>query len=296
MIVLDTAARARLVDRFGPQVTAWCDGLPARVNELCDRWGLEVLSAAPGNTGRTLLCRDADGASKVLKLTPDTEIAATEAAALRVWADSRHVVDLLAADGDALLLDGIVPGTPLSDADIPYDQVDTMLADLATFKPRDKAGFTPGDKARFIPGSKAGFIPLSERVDFMFTLAARRNPDVLADVQRRSWQRAAELAQGDAAALVHGDLHPGNVLWGADGIVVIDPRPSIGDPAVDAVDWALHPLLTGGSLDDGIAALPSLDGDRVRDWCAALAVLLALSAIRRGLPAEYTEALLGVAR
>ncbi|SDW68196.1 streptomycin 6-kinase [Amycolatopsis xylanica] len=280
MIVLDTAARARLVDRFGPGVTAWCDGLPARVNELCARWGLEVLSAMPGNTGRTLLCRDAGGRSRVLKLTPDTEIAATEAAALRVWADSPYVVDLLDADGDALLLDGIVPGTPLSDDDIPYDQVDAMLAELAGHTPRDKACF----------------IPLSERVDFMFTLAARRNPDVLADVQRRSWEFAGQLARRDATALVHGDLHPGNVLWGADGIVAIDPRPSIGDPAMDAVDWALHPLLTGGSLDDGIAALPSLDGDRVRDWCAALAVLLALSAIRRGLPAEYTEALLGVAR
>lgn len=280
MIVLDTAARARLVDRFGPAVTAWCDRLPALVDELCDRWGLEVRSAMPGNTGRTLLCRDADGHSKVLKLTPDTEIAATEAAALRVWADSPHVVDLLDADDGVLLLDGIVPGAPLNDTDIPYGQVDALLAELAGYTPRDKAAF----------------IPLSERVDFMFTLAARRNPDVFPDVQRRSWEFASKLARYDAKALVHGDLHPGNVLWGADGIVVIDPRPSIGDPTADAVDWALHPMLTGGSLEDGIAALPSLDGDRVRDWCSAFAILLALSAVRRGLPAAYTEALLGVAR
>lgn len=280
MIVLDTAARARLTDRFGPGVTAWCDRLPALVDDLCARWDLEVLTAMPGNTGRTLLCRDADGRSKVLKLTPDTEIAATEAAALRVWADSPRVVDLLDADEGVLLLDGVTPGTPLTDGDIPSSQVDALLAELADYTLRDKAGF----------------IPLPARVDFMFTLAARRNPDLLPDVQRRSWEFAAKLARYDATALVHGDLHPGNVLRGADGIVVIDPRPSVGDPAIDAVDWAMLPMATGGSLEDGIAALPSLDGDRVHDWCAALAVLLALSTLRQGPPNAYTEALLGVAR
>ncbi|OUC96640.1 hypothetical protein CA984_14275 [Streptosporangium minutum] len=42
------------------------------------------------------------------------------------------------------------------------------------------------------------------------------------------------------AGLVHGDLHPGNVLDGGPrGLVVIDPRPCVGDPAFDAVDWVL---------------------------------------------------------
>jgi hypothetical protein len=40
--VLDTAARARLLDRFGPDAEPWCDGLAGLVAACCQRWGLEL--------------------------------------------------------------------------------------------------------------------------------------------------------------------------------------------------------------------------------------------------------------
>ncbi|HVV07751.1 hypothetical protein [Amycolatopsis sp.] len=53
----------------------------------------------------------------VLKVTPERDIAETEATALRAWSGSPAVADLLDADLDAgaLLLDGIVPGTTLAE-------------------------------------------------------------------------------------------------------------------------------------------------------------------------------------
>jgi streptomycin 6-kinase len=290
-MLLDGPARARLADRFGAGVSHWCDELPALVETLAKRWGLEILSAMPGNTGRTLMCRDAAGRSAVLKVTPGLDIAATEAAALRAWRGCSRVVQLLDADYDAgaVLLEGVVPGTPLAAAtgEVPLDQIAELLTELHS-----------------VPG--ADDIPtVAERVTGFFDLAERRwrgssaEQHLPLEVLRRSRAAATELAGGGRASLVHGDLHPGNVLRGAQGIVAIDPRPCVGDETFDAVDWAFLPVARGGRLDDGIAALaerlPGLDTDRLRGWCEAFAVLVALGPLMREGPTPYTDAVLQMA-
>ena len=291
MILLDAPARARLLDRFGPEVGRWCDELPALVDTLTRRWRLQVLSAIPGGTGRTLMCRDSAGRSAVLKLTPEPDIAATEAAALRAWAGCSRVVHLIGTDleAGALLLEGVVPGTPLADStgDLPLDEIADLLAQLRTV------------------ASPEGLPTLAERVAGFFDLAERRWRGSAAErhlpleVLRRSRAAAAELGAGGPTTLVHGDLHARNVLEGAAGIVAIDPRPCVGDPTFDAVDWAFLPVSTGGRIDHGIDALgerlPGLDTDRLRRWCASLAVLLALGPLRRDMPTPYTATLVQMA-
>lgn len=289
MILLDEPARARLVDRFGPEVALWCDEFPSIVDSLTRRWGLEVVSALAGNTGRTLMCRDKAGRSAVLKVTPQLDIAATEASALRAWADCSRVVQLLDADleAGAVLLEGIEPGTQLTGEEVPLDELAELLTQLHS-----------------VPGAD-GVPTLSERLIGFFDLAERRWKDSVVEkylpleVLRRSRSAAAELGTGGRTVLVHGDLHPANVLRGPGGIVAIDPRPCVGDPAFDAVDWAFLPVSQGQRLDDSIAALggvlPELDTDRLRGWCEALAVIVALSPLRRGGPTPYTDMLLRMA-
>jgi streptomycin 6-kinase len=304
VILLDEPARARLVDRFGPEVAPWCDALPSVVDSLTARWGLEVVSALVGNTGRTLMCRDQSGRSVVLKLTPQLDIAATEAAALRAWAGLPRIVRLLDADYEAgaVLLEGIEPGTQMNSEEVPLDELAELFTQLHSVMGAD------------------GVPTLSERLIGFFDLAERRWQDSVVEkyipleVLHRSRAAAAELGAGGPVALVHGDLHPANVLRGPDGIVAIDPRPCVGDPAFDAVDWAFLPLsrdhiarddtardhtVGGQRLDDSIAALggvlPELDTDRVRRWCEVLAVIVALSPLRREGPTPYTDALLRMA-
>jgi streptomycin 6-kinase len=218
------------------------------VARLTRRWGLRIEGAAPGNTGRTLRCRDRRGRLVVLKLTPERDIAATEAAALRAWAGCPSVVDLLDADLDsgAILLAGIVPGTPLAESGWQPAEVDALLAQL-------------GDVA--VP---AGLPTLIERLNGMFDLGERRG-----SVPPGSRAAALALAAEGPRRLLHGDLHPGNVLRAAHGIIAIDPRPCLGDPAFDAVDWAMR---ADSGLDRAIAGLPSVDPDRLRRWSEALAV------------------------
>jgi streptomycin 6-kinase len=291
--VLDDAARARLIDRFGPDVETWCDELPGLVTRLTKRWGLTVIDAKPGNTGRTLICTGTGG-TRVLKLTPDHRIAADEATALSVWAGCSRVVQILDADlaEGAILLEGIEPGTQLTGrgTDIPWHQLGELITQLHSVPARGE------------------FPPLAERIETIYDLYERRLVGSAAEsylpleLLRAARKRAALLAATGPVALLHGDLHPANVLDGGPvrGIVAIDPRPSLGDPAIDLADWVLLPLSAGGTLDDGIGALgpylPDLDVDRVLAWCVALAPLLAFGPLRNGGPTPFTDALLELAR
>ncbi|WP_236792475.1 aminoglycoside phosphotransferase family protein [Amycolatopsis sp. GM8] len=277
VLILDDEARARLVDRFGPGVSAWCDGLPDLVEKLTRRWGLRIERAAAGNTSRTLLCRNDHGELAVLKLTPERDIAATEAAALRAWRDCPRVVDVLDTDLDAgaILLAGVEPGTPLTERGWTHAEIDALLPQLHAVPAPD------------------GFPTLTDRVTFMFDLADRAAEGVI-EPRLMAASRAAslELAADGPRALVHGDLHPGNVLAGSDGLYVIDPRPCVGDPAFDAVDWVLR---SDREFDDAIAALPSQPADRVARWCRALAVLLAIRPLRRDGSSDYADRMLALA-
>ncbi len=254
--------RERFAVRFGPGVAGWCDALPALVRGLAGRWELEVAAAGGGGTSRVFRCLRG-GEVVWLKLTPEPAIAREEAEALRHWAAVPSVVALLAADlpAGALLLADVRPGTTLRQRGWDLPEVAALLRDLRT-----PAG----------PGADSVLRPLADRVAFLLDLAERRGRPVPA-AQRAA---ALELAATGPVGLVHGDLHPSNVLAGPGGrSVAIDPRPSWGDPDFDAVDWALEGVTDRAGLERRIAALaalvPGLSPDRLLAWCLALSALTA---------------------
>ena len=286
--------QARLATRFGPEVAGWCAGLPALAGELARRWGLRLGTAWPvGGTSVVLPCESGNGGLLVLKLTPDLKIAADEAAALGAWMACRHVVTLHDADIDrgALLLERVLPGTRLADEPNRWtlEEVAPVLSDLWRQPSR--------------PGAGSGLPKLRERADFVFELTRWRlesRPDVAARVPpglvEASRDLASALADEGPVRLLHGDLHPGNVLRGGRGLVAIDPRPCLGDPAFDAVDW----VLADGGSEEAVrrrigwlaARADGLDPDRAWGWCQAMAVVLAVSILaRRGDDPEGQEML-----
>lgn len=282
--VLDDQARRRLTDRFGAVAGPWCDELPVLARRCCARWGLDLDTAISGGTSRLFAARQRTGRRVVLKLTPDPAIAAGEAAALRAWAAIPQAVDLLDADLDAgaLLLEELIPGTKLADrpGPLPLAAVAALLTTL-----------------REAPASSAGPLPtLTDRIDFIFGLITQRRtssgvtPHVPGSQIQRAHQAALTLAASGPAGLVHGDLHPGNVLDAGPprGLVVIDPRPCTGDPDFDAVDWALTRTTTIGQVSDRISQLstliPRLDSHRLWQWCTATAVIIAVQHLYRHPP------------
>ncbi|NMO88842.1 aminoglycoside phosphotransferase family protein [Actinomycetospora sp. TBRC 11914] len=282
MFEIPDEARRRLTVRFGDGVAAWLDEVPARVEGLARRWGLRcdgvVLS------GNSALVLPADRG--VLKLHPVPAIAAAEAAALTHWAPVAHVVDLLDHEDDGgLLLARVRPGTVLTGS----GALDVLPAvvDLWSAAPDPPA----------VP-------PLRERVaDWL----RRVREQVAAEPRLRARVPLEALDRGEADALglagrrghhglVHGDLHPANLLAGAAGPVVIDPRPHVGDRTFDLVDLV---LVDPSGVDATVAALaralPGLDPDLLHAWCRALAPANAVAALRGAPDAGRTRRLVALA-
>jgi streptomycin 6-kinase len=291
------ATRVRLVARFGEEVAAWWARLPGAIEPLAARWDLVVGEpVGRGNTSVVIRCRRGDGARAVLKLCPDPSLSRGEAQALRAWRSSGRVPALWEADVTvgALLLEALPDERPLSERAEPV-----AIGDVAGLL---RALHVPP------PASPREFPALSARIGFIFDhWIERYRPDpavsrvVPSERLERGRQVARELATGDGVpVLLHGDLHAGNVLDGgsARGLVAIDPRPCLGDPAFDAVDWVFW-----GEDDPGawaarrmeLAGAIGCSSDRLRLWCAALAALLAAGRVARGEEEERVAAMLALA-
>ncbi|MEV6978634.1 aminoglycoside phosphotransferase family protein [Kitasatospora sp. NPDC093806] len=276
LAVVPAEVRARLTVRFGPGAEAWCAALPELVAALSARWGLSVRAAGGGGTARVFRCErradgaeGTDGATVWLKLTPDGRVAEQEAAALTAGRGSPSVVRLLEHDPatGALLLADVAPGTTLREHGWRPAEVAGMLTAL-----------------RSAPSAGVALPPLAERLDFLFDLTERRAPGVSTAAARAL---ARELtAPGGPVALVHGDLHPANVLLGPAGPVAIDPRACLGDSDFDLVDWVLDGVTDPAALTTRIAGLtalvPGADATRLHAWCRATAVLIAAPRLAAG--------------
>jgi streptomycin 6-kinase len=233
------ATRARLVTRFGAAVIEpWWRELPALVDDLAARWGIAIGEpVGRGNTSLVLHCTRADGRAAVLKLTPEPALAAAEGRALERWRPTGRVPELWEADAaaGALLLEAV--------RDAPLRAVSV-------------GAVAPLIRALHVE-PLAGVPPLADRVVFIFDhfgLAGR--------------EAAVALAREPVApVLLHGDLHPGNVLDTARGAVAIDPRPCVGDPAFDVIDWAMRADADPAAW----AAAVGCDAERLVRWCAAFA-------------------------
>ncbi|MEU3274592.1 aminoglycoside phosphotransferase family protein [Saccharomonospora sp. NPDC006951] len=255
------ATRARLVRRFGEDVTApWWEGLAETLSLLSTRWRLTIGEpAGSGNTSLVLRCTMAGRGPAVLKLTPGAGIAEAEAEALRQWASSGRVPEVWESDTGAVLLEAVSPSHPGPEVEL--SEVAALIRDL----------HAAGDPS-------AATRDLRERIEFIFGLYRRRHPEArgLAEGKALALRLAAHPPR---RVLLHGDLHPGNVLADpARGLIAIDPRPCSGDPAVDAVDWVFLSATSARAWRPRCSELASaldLGEDRLWAWCAAFAPLLA---------------------
>ena len=293
--MIGAATREHLVERFGPWVLGWCETLPARVEDLARRWRFRVVGpVSRGRNSCVLLCERDDGSATILKLTPDLSLGMAEALALTAWRDSDRVPRVFEFDDEngALLLEAIQPGTVLAD-------------DPSRIRLSEIAGLVRDLHASASEEATAEFPPLIERVEFMFAfwsgwLEKSEVASVVSlDLVEESQERARELASRPGPrVLLHGDLHPGNVLKGDRGLVAIDPRACIGDPAFDLIDW----VLAGENDANAIARRAGwlsrkvgVDPNSLLQWSECTAVLVAIGKLFRGYDTGGVQPLLKLA-
>lgn len=244
------------VGSLGAEARRWLAALPARIEETVAAWGLSVDGPldAQGETSRVLAVTTRDGTDAVLKLLVPHEGAAGEGIALEAWAGNGAVQPLCRSDdGLVLLLERCRPGTTLwsRDREERFGVISSLLPRLWTAELGTDTDRLPrlGDTAvRWERGA-------DRRLS-----AAGHGPEEVADARR--WCRELCRTEPDPV-LLHGDLHPGNVLdAGAVGWVAIDPKPWIGDPAFDLVQFLWN------ELDDPPPGHPP---DELVSWVVALA-------------------------
>ncbi|HVK28156.1 MAG TPA: aminoglycoside phosphotransferase family protein [Nocardioides sp.] len=281
---------------LGPEWAAWLDLLPATTRAVLDEWDLTPEGESwHGFCSLVLPVTTADGVAAALKIgLPDDE-SEHEHLALQHWR-GRGAVRLLRADPGrrALLLER------LDRADL-TDLWDVEACEVV-------AGLYPNVHVRPLP-------QLRTQASYVERWAAALRRDAAAvPVPRRLVEQAlglaAELAAEPATAVVHGDLHYGNVLRGQrDGEpawLVIDPKPTNGDP-----HYELEPMLRDrfeeyaapgalGSVRDGVRRrfhtlvdVAGFDEDRARGWVVVRSVLNAHwafeDAVRAGRPLDAGE-------
>ncbi|WP_116243870.1 aminoglycoside phosphotransferase family protein [Nocardiopsis sp. FIRDI 009] len=279
---VDDHQRRRLERRFGGHVTEWLSELPAVVEKLATEWRLTVDGGAPhGRTAVVVYVTLSDGREGVLKLSPDSGLAVTEANMLRMWAPSHRVPEVWDLDSErgAILMER-VEGETVADigAVPPMVTIGTLIAQL-----------------HGVEVSRSQLLelrPLMARVQFIFDLWNReRNEGPAAKVisttaLHQGYCRARALAIGETDVVpLHGDLHPGNVLDGGPrGLVALDPRACVGDGAADAVDWAVWKATSVAEVERRVEVLSrtmGVDGDRMMEWVRAFAPCLAVAKVNR---------------
>lgn len=274
---------------LGPRWATWLDGLPALTRAVLDEWGLTPGGGSwHGFCSLVLPVTTAEGVPAALKIgLPDDE-SEHEHLALQHW-HGRRAVRLLRADPGrrALLLERL-------DRDDLTGQWDIEACEVVAGLYGD-LHLPPLPQLR----SQASYVDR--------WTAALRGDATSVPVPRRLVEQAlglaAELASEPATAVLHGDLHYGNVLRGErDGgpaWLAIDPKPTNGDP-----HYELEPMLRDrfdeyaapgafGSVRDGIRRrfhtlvdAAGLDEDRARGWVVVRSVLNAHWAFEDAVRAE----------
>jgi streptomycin 6-kinase len=249
--------------------------LPRLVADAVERWSLELGQRfESGQTGSYVAAvRRAGGQRAVLKIGWPHDEAVHEADGLRAWGGA-GAVHLLGShrDGEAdiLLLEACEPGTPLSA--LPSEQEhDIVLSALLLRLWIEPAAGHPFRPLAQMCGRWAD--RFEERAD-EWTL----DPGIAragAELFRRLPERPTR------SVLLCTDLNPGNVLAAQrETWLMIDPKPYVGDPAYDALQYLINfPArleADAAGFADRLAGLLELDAAHVRQWLFARCVIESL--------------------
>jgi streptomycin 6-kinase len=290
VIELPSALREGL-GTFGDFGREWADELPARIERLRRRWGIEVTEPFEPGGVSSWVAPAGDGA--VVKVVVPHREATHEASALRAWGGD-GVVRLLdeAPEEHAMLLERCQPGTALREAGLTDDEVLDVGADIAVRLWRPVPSNAPYEPLADVMAEWAELVE-QQATTFDVRLDAALVAEGVALLRQLP-------ATADGEVLLHGDLHPANVLAAVrEPWLAIDAKPMRGDPAFDLPPLVLQTGDLLGADDpaaelarrlDRVAAATGTDPSRIRGWALARSVEMAVWFVAKSIPAGPLDA------
>jgi streptomycin 6-kinase len=252
-----------------PERLSWLAALPDTVRDVEDRWDLELGPPFQpgGQTAWVAPARTSDGRELVLKLGWRHTESWHEAEGLRAWAGDgavRLYDELIVAETTALLLERCRPGRALSEE--PATTRDSVVAGLIR-------------RLDVVPPADHPFRSLQDLCDFWISEYERPPVDLLdAAIVDAGLTLLGELpGSAPQQVLLCTDLHGDNVLAAErEPWLMIDPKPYVGDPTFEPVQYLLnceerlHSDPVG--LVQAMAARCDLEPGRLRLWLFARCV------------------------
>ncbi|SDM61150.1 aminoglycoside phosphotransferase family protein [Allokutzneria albata] len=294
MIVIPDAFARSTVEREGKPGAAWLAELPGIVDELLERWRcVPDGDVVHGGVGVIVPVRHAEGAA-VLKVSFPHPGNVHEPDAFAAWGGRGAVQLYEREDGRFAMLLERARSTNLAEVE-DLDEIATVAGRMSR---RLAIPAPPG-----IPG-------LREQAD-AWEKQLRSDAEELAHALPQHVVDAAvatldELGRAESEILIHGDLHPGNILCGdREPWLAVDPKGRTGDRAYDGGTLLKSLAVRLLEADDFAKAVgrtvavfaeaAELDRGRVRRWVQFHAVEGALWARRNGLGiADFAEHVAGL--
>jgi streptomycin 6-kinase len=251
------------------------------------RWDL-VPDGEPIETPSSLLLAVRhNGVPAMLKIAREEE--ERRGGAVMAWWNGDGAAKVLARHGDALVLERAAGSRslPAMVAVGQDDEASCILCDVASRLHAPRADPPPEP------------VPLTRWFEALAP-AARTHGGLLAQADAAA---QALLAEPSDIVVLHGDIHHGNVLDGAErGWLAIDPKGLLGERTFDFVNVLRNPdaavaLAPGrfGRQVEVLAAAASLDRRRLLDWTLAFAGLSAAWHLADGTPADLDFAVAALA-
>jgi len=251
------------------------------------RWDL-VPDGEPITTPSSLLLAVRhNGVPAMLKVAREEE--ERRGGALMAWWDGDGAAKVLAAHGDALLLERATGRRSLAAmvTDGQDDEASRILCDVAALLHAPR------------PGPPPQLVPLTRWFEALAP-AARTHGGVLAQADLAA---QALLADPRDVVVLHGDIHHGNVLDGGErGWLAIDPKGLWGERTFDFVNILRNPdvavALAPGRFDhqaEVLTAAASVERRRLLDWTLAFAGLSAAWHLADGTSADLDFAIAALA-
>lgn len=268
---------------YGDGGSLWLAGLSKLTEYYAQKWSLsdlrpfENLSYAYVLSGKRYEC------PIVMKIS----IASLnrEALALDVF-KGRGCVEILEREEKTLLLQGLLPGNPLTDL-FPHED---MRSRAIVFELIKKLHATPLPRIGLFPRVHDWLKVLDQSwaVPLPFLEKARRLRDFL-------------LERDVPQVLLHADLHHGNILQKGNTWRAIDPMGAMGDPLYEVAAFIRNPLVELAGYKDrqaliearilSFASLFQADPSVIAQWCFVQSVLGWVWCLQDATPATSFEVL-----